>query len=164
MLRTLRYTALFLILAITTVAKANEEGAAPAESKGFNLASYHGKVVYLDFWASWCGPCKKSFPFMNELKANFEDQGLAVVTVNIDTDRAAADKFLKEFPADFEVIYDPEHVIYEQYQLQAMPTSFLFDREGELIGSHLGFKEEDAEQLSAAIEGLLSDGENKNQH
>ncbi len=93
---------------------------------------------------------------MNQLKEDFEQDGLAVVAVNIDTNRSLADEFLQRHPANFKIIYDAEHVLYEQYQLQAMPTSFLFDRNGQLIGSHLGFKQEDAPQLSAAIEGLLT--------
>lgn len=120
-----------------------------------DLSKYAGKVVYLDFWASWCGPCKKSFPFMNRLKEQFEEQGLAVVSVNVDTELEDAQEFLEKFPAEFEIIYDPDGELMAQYEIQAMPTSFLFDRNGQLLGSHLGFKTEDEEALSAAIKNLL---------
>ena len=140
----------FLALLLASLTNLNTAHAGPLD-----LSKYAGKVVYLDFWASWCGPCKKSFPFMNQIKQQFEEQGLAVIAVNVDIDRENADDFLAKHPAQFEIIYDPDGELMAQYEIQAMPTSFLFDRQGQLLGSHLGFKLEDAEELSAAIENLL---------
>ena len=122
---------------------------------GLDLKDYKGRVVYLDFWASWCIPCEKSFPFMNRLKARFEDQGLTVIAVSVDSSRARAEQFLLRHPADFKILWDSDGALSEHYQLQGLPNSFLFDRDGKLVGSHLGFKKQDAKDLSSEIQSLL---------
>jgi len=128
----------------------------PAHAEGeLDLKQYAGRVVYLDFWASWCIPCEKSFPFMNRLKAKFEDQGLTVIAVSVDSSRAKAEQFLLRHPADFKVLWDGDGALSEHYQLQGLPNSFLIDRDGTLVGSHLGFKKQDAKALSAEIQSLL---------
>jgi thiol-disulfide isomerase/thioredoxin len=128
----------------------------PSASKTFDVADYRGRVVYLDFWASWCLPCKKSFPFMNDLNAKYEALGLSVVSVNTDYVLKDAEKFLQATPAEFKVIYDSKGELTANYKVQAMPTSFLFDKQGTLIGSHLGFKVEDVAEITGQIELLLA--------
>lgn len=125
------------------------------QASEFDIDNYKGKVVYLDFWASWCGPCRQSFPFMNKLKAQYEDKGLAVVSINVDESPEAAAKFLDKYPANFDIIYDKNAELAQQYQLKAMPTSFLFNRDGKLVGSHLGFKNKDVAKLTQVITNLL---------
>ena len=73
-----------------------------------NLQELLGKVVYVDFWASWCIPCKRSFPFLNQLEHDLKDKGLKVVGVNLDEDTADAKKFLEKYPVDFSIVTDPE--------------------------------------------------------
>ena len=121
----------------------------------FDINDYQGRVVYLDFWASWCSPCRQSFPFMNELHAEYADKGLSIVSVNIDYKKADAEEFLAETPALFKVIYDPESELAGEYDVRAMPTSFVFDRNGKLLGSHTGFKIEDIEELRTSLVGLI---------
>ncbi|MBT8113767.1 MAG: TlpA family protein disulfide reductase [Arenicella sp.] len=125
-----------------------------AEDK-LDLSEYAGRVVYVDFWASWCIPCEKSFPFMNRLHRRFKDKGLTVIAVNVEANRAKAERFLERHPAKFKVVYDSDGSISEQYELQGLPHSFLFDRDGSLVGSHLGFRIKDADALSAEIKSLL---------
>ena len=134
-----------LLLFATTVGAKND----------LNLEDYKGRVVYLDFWASWCIPCEKSFPFMNRLKAQFEDQGLTVIAVSVDSSREKAEQFLVRHPADFKILWDGDGALSEHYQLQGLPNSFLFDRDGTLVGSHLGFKKQDEKALSSEIQSLL---------
>jgi thiol-disulfide isomerase/thioredoxin len=131
--------------------------AQPPASKLFDVTDYSGRVVYLDFWASWCLPCKKSFPFMNNLNAKYEALGLSVISVNTDYVLEDAEKFLQVIPAKFKVIYDSEGELAANYKVQAMPTSFLFDKQGTLIGSHLGFKTEDVAEITEQIELLLGE-------
>lgn len=133
----------------------------PPASKTFDVADYNGRVVYLDFWASWCLPCKKSFPFMNNLHAKYEALGLSVISVNTDYVLEDAEKFLQTIPAEFEVIYDSKGELAASYKVQAMPTSFLFDKQGTLIGSHLGFKVEDVPEITKQIESLLAEKHKK---
>ena len=120
------------------------------------LDSLKGQVVYLDFWASWCAPCKKSFPWLNEIHAKYEKQGFKVVAVNLDKDKALAQKFLKHHPAKFVIGYDPEGKIASQLKVQGMPSSFLIDRKGNIVASHVGFKKKNIKSLEAEIEKLLS--------
>ena len=121
----------------------------------FDINDYQGRVVYLDFWASWCSPCRQSFPFLNEMHTEYDDKGLSIVSVNIDYKKADAEKFLSETPALFKVIYDPESELASEYDVRAMPTSFVFDRNGKLLGSHTGFKVEDIDELRASLVGLI---------
>ena len=79
-----------------------------AAASPLDLAALRGRVVYLDFWASWCAPCKQSFPWMQTMKATYEGQGLTVVAVDLDTDRADADRFLAQFKPTFDVHFDPQ--------------------------------------------------------
>ena len=112
------------------------------EAEDFNLADYQGKVVYLDFWASWCSPCRASFPFMADLTDSYGEE-LAIVAVNVDEKRADAMDFLKDYEVPFDLVFDHEGQLAAEHQVPGMPTSFLFDRDGSLIGSHTGFRKKD---------------------
>ena len=111
--------------------------------------------IYLDFWASWCTPCRYSFPFMNQLQTEFGNKGLTVIAVNVDADRSKADQFLGDNPADFTVVYDPDGNIANAYQVPGMPTSYLI-KDGEIIGQHLGFKTSQSAELKQQISQLLN--------
>ena len=121
------------------------------------LDSLHGKVVLVDFWASWCAPCLHSFPWMNELQQKHAGEGLVIVAVNVDQDRALADAFLKKVPAKFRIEYDPAGNLAKQFGVQAMPTSFLLDREGNIRIRHAGFREKQREEREHEIEELLKE-------
>ena len=127
----------------------------PAISGNLDLAKLRGKVVYLDFWASWCKPCKKSFPWMSEIKKKYVDQGLEVVAINLDTDRQLADLFLSQFDINFIVAFDSKGVSAEDYKIRGMPSSYLIGRDGNLYASHIGFREKDNAKFEKAIQQLL---------
>jgi thiol-disulfide isomerase/thioredoxin len=112
----------------------------PIHAEELNLDQYRGQVVYVDFWASWCLPCKKSFPWMNEMHQKYKDQGLKIIAINVDEESADADKFLADTPAEFTILRDPEGKLAKQYKLVGMPTSLLFDTQGKLVSRHVGFK------------------------
>ena len=128
----------------------------PLEAKTLDLSEYHGKVVYVDFWASWCGPCRKSFPAMNRLTEKYSDNDFILIAVNEDNDPNEADKFLKNYPANFKVIYDPQGDIAKQFQVQAMPSTYIFNKEGVAKYLHKGFRQKDIEVLQQHIESLLA--------
>ena len=119
------------------------------------LESLRGKVVYLDFWASWCKPCVKSFPWLNDMKQSYADKGFEVLAVNLDKDRALADEFLNNREVDFIVAFDGSGKIAASYKLKGMPSSFLIGRDGKVYASHIGFKEKDKAELEQAIKNLL---------
>ena len=101
--------------------------------------SLKGKVVIVDFWASWCGPCKESFPVMDELQGRFAKQGLVILAVNVDDTKGAMDDFLKEHPATFNVIRDAKKKLVSKVNIQSMPTSFVLNGEGKIVSVHKGF-------------------------
>ena len=133
-------------------------GSSTNASNEFDLTKFHGKVVVLDFWASWCVPCRRSFPWLNSMLEKYEDAGLVIVGVNMDSDPAEADAFLKNFPAEFQIINDPDGELGRQYEVMAMPSSYIFDRDGELITRHLGFKVKRQDEYEAIlVESLRTD-------
>ncbi len=112
-------------------------GATPGSP--LDLGVYRGRILYLDFWASWCGPCKQSFPFMAGLSRRYSPRDLAVVTVNLDRSRTQADGFLARTGGGLPVIYDSEGTLARTYRISDMPTSILFDRQGHARFTHKGF-------------------------
>jgi thiol-disulfide isomerase/thioredoxin len=128
-----------------------------AQGKPIDLASLRGKVVYLDFWASWCVPCRQSFPFMNKLKQQHEAEGLVVLAVNVDAEGKDAADFLAHYPASFSVVYDPAGKAPAAWGVAGMPTSFLIDRQGKVRASHLGFRAADTVKIEAELAPLLKE-------
>ena len=122
----------------------------------FNLDGYSGKVVLIDFWASWCGPCRQSFPWMNDMHAKYHDDGLVVVAVNVDNDLAAANQFLADYPARFDIHFDEDKSLAREYEVAAMPSSFLIGRGGRVVEQHLGFKVSEQDEYEAAIQAALN--------
>ena len=120
-----------------------------------NLEKLRGKVVYLDFWASWCKPCAKSFPWMEEMNNAYRTQGLEIVAVNLDKDRKVADAFLKKLEVNFKIAYDAGGDTASQYKLRGMPSSFLIGRDGKLYATHIGFRDKDKPKIEQAIKQLL---------
>ena len=127
----------------------------PGLKDAVNLAALKGKVVYVDFWASWCGPCKQSFPFMNELQSKYGAKGFEIVAVNLDAKRGDADKFLAEVPARFNVAFDAKGETARRFEVKGMPSSYLIGRNGKVIAAHQGFKEEERGELDARIAQAL---------
>lgn len=130
----------------------------PTNSGEVSLASLKGKVVYLDFWASWCTPCRKSFPWMDELQKRHKDEGLVVLAVNLDKKTEYIDKFLGSMKPSFTIAFDPEGKVADKYELRGMPTSYIIDRKGQLRERHLGFREKDKQALEDEIQKLLDEG------
>lgn len=120
------------------------------------LAQHEGQVVYLDFWASWCGPCRKSFPWMNEMQEKYRQQGLVIISVNLDANKASAIKFLLENPANFSVIYDPAGDIAQRFKIKGMPSSLLIDRHGQVQQAHSGFFTHKLELYEAQLTAQLA--------
>jgi len=98
-----------------------------------------GKVVLVDFWASWCAPCRKSFPTLNELQQRYGGKGLVVIAVNVDERRASMDQFVKNIPATFPVVRDAEQKLVAAVAVESMPTSFLLDASGHVRFVHVGY-------------------------
>jgi cytochrome c biogenesis protein CcmG, thiol:disulfide interchange protein DsbE len=127
----------------------------PGTQGNVKLSNSSGSVVYLDFWASWCGPCKQSFPWLNSIQDKFRAQGLKVIGVNLDAKNEEAMKFLSQLPAKFPVAFDSKGMTPRSYGVKGMPTSFLVGRDGKIIFQHQGFKESDRTGLEKQIQTAL---------
>ncbi len=120
-----------------------------------NLEKHAGKVVLLDFWASWCVPCRRSFPWMNEMQEKYAQDGLVIIAVNVDREVENAAAFLAEYPAKFEIIYDPDAVLAKEYKIEVMPSSFIIGRDGASIDRHAGFKVKKQDEYEAVLRAAL---------
>jgi thiol-disulfide isomerase/thioredoxin len=119
------------------------------------LDKLRGKVVYVDFWASWCGPCRRSFPWMNEMNQKYGGKGLVVVGINVDKKRADADKFLAQNPAGFTIAFDEAGTTPSAYAVQGMPSSYLIDSKGNVTYVERGFLDEHKAELEQRIAALV---------
>jgi thiol-disulfide isomerase/thioredoxin len=132
-------------------------GANASDAPGsLDLNELKGKVVIVDFWASWCVPCRRSFPWLNEMQAKYGDQGLVIIGVNEDASVDDFVGFLEEFPAQFKTIRDENGTLARKYDVVAMPSSYILDRDGNVAVRHLGFKVRLTDEYEAAIQSALA--------
>ncbi|MBI3775236.1 MAG: TlpA family protein disulfide reductase [Gammaproteobacteria bacterium] len=157
-----RISAAALLCAATTfttavlAADAAPDFKLPSAKGMVELSKLKGKVVYVDFWASWCTPCRKSFPWMNEMHKKFKEQGLEVIAINLDKSREPIDEFLSKTPADFTIAYDPSGGAASSYKVSGMPSTYLIDRSGQLQVTHIGFRDKDKQEMESKIKELLA--------
>jgi cytochrome c biogenesis protein CcmG, thiol:disulfide interchange protein DsbE len=119
-------------------------------------SSLAGKVVFVDFWASWCNPCRESFPVLNELSKKYADRGLVIVGVNLDESKADMDRFLKEHPAQFTVVRDASESVVKKLAIRTFPSSYIIDGQGKVHFVHSGFHgDKTKKQYIEEIESLL---------
>jgi cytochrome c biogenesis protein CcmG, thiol:disulfide interchange protein DsbE len=129
----------------------------PGQNGSVKLAHQKGKVVYLDYWASWCGPCRQSFPWMNEMQTRFASQGLQIIAVNLDAKPDDARKFLADNNANFIIAYDPKGETPRLYGVKGMPTSILIGRDGKVLFQHVGFNQGNRADLEQRIHSALGE-------
>lgn len=120
-------------------------------SQSLNLSDYKDKVLYVDFWASWCVPCRKSFPWLESMHEKYSESGLEIITISLDKKSEDMEKFLSNYPISFKNIHDPNQLIAANYKIIGMPTSFIYNKSGDLIKVHAGYREKD----KAALENLI---------
>lgn len=125
------------------------------ESGTIDSKHYKGKVIIVDFWASWCGPCKASFAAYNELLKKFGKEGLVIIGVNIDNDPEKAKEFLTENPASFHIASDTDKKVAGAYNLPTMPTAYIIGRDGNILYTHAGYHEGDLAGIEKEIESAL---------
>jgi len=128
-----------------------------AQGAPVRLAAFKGNVVLVDFWASWCVPCKTSFPALDALHREFERSGLTVLAVNLDERRKDAELFLDAHPHTMTVLFDPDGGAPKAFGVKGMPTSFLIDRAGTIRFTHMGYSATIGQQYRHEIDLLLSE-------
>lgn len=123
--------------------------------ENINLQKYQGKVVYLDFWASWCAPCKQSFPWLNEMNAKYKKEGLQIIAINLDVKSEDVGIFLKAVPTTFTVVMDPKAITAKLYAIKGMPSSVIIGRDGKIVMHHSGFRLDEKNDLEKNIQLAL---------
>jgi len=126
-----------------------------ADGKTMALADLRGRVVYVDFWASWCAPCRRSFPWMNEMQQRYADHGLTIIAVNVDRRRADAEQFLQINTARFAVVYDDRGATPQAYSVKGMPSSYLINARGTVVDVEIGFRDDRKGAIEDQIRSLL---------
>ena len=149
------FTVLLVVCSTQALAINAPDFSLPGDNKKVSLHDYRKKVVYVDFWASWCAPCKQSFPWMTEMQERYKKQGFEIIAINLDDDRDSALQFLERVSPGFTIAYDPEGKTAESYGLTVMPSSYLIDRKGQLTAVHKGFKTTDKHEMEEKIKSLL---------
>lgn len=119
------------------------------------LSALKGKVVLVDMWATWCAPCKDSFPFYSQLQNEYRDAGLEILAVSVDEDTEAVSEFLAAYPVSFTVLLDPKGSLPEQLAIETMPTAILVDRQGKVAYMHAGFVPDDQAEIEARVKAAL---------
>ena len=158
----LRSAALGMLFLLGGVALAGlpKEGDAFPDLAKYNLEGtipdLHGKIVLVDFFASWCDPCKESFPAMEELKQKYGDKGLVILAINVDKKKEDMEDFLRKHPVTFTILRDASNKLVNDVKIPTMPSSFLLDRNGKVVAFHRGFKgAETKKKYAEQIEPLL---------
>jgi thiol-disulfide isomerase/thioredoxin len=152
---------LFVSCGLNTTSYAFEKGdkapdfSLPGAQGTVSLSHEAGKVIYLDFWASWCGPCHQSFPFMNQLESKYKSKGLEVIAISLDGKTDDARKFLAQMPASFTIAFDSRGETPKIYGVKGMPTCFLIDRNGKILFQHAGFRPADKDEIEMQIQAAL---------
>jgi thiol-disulfide isomerase/thioredoxin len=160
--RSLFVAVAFLVLAPEWLAGASPKTAPDvtlrtADGAAVQLTAYRGKVLLVDFWASWCVPCKTSFPALDAIYREYQPRGLEVLAVNLDEERRSADAFLAEHPHRLTVFFDPKGVAPLAFGVKGMPTSFLIDKSGAIRFTHMGYSSNVEVRYRQEIDQLLSE-------
>ncbi len=157
-----RFAALMAILTLVLPAwAAAADVQAPAftlqsvDGKPVSLAQYKGDVVMINFWASWCGPCRQEMPLLDSIYKQYKDMGFVLLGVNVEPDAHSANAWLKKTPVSYPVLYDPDSQVSQLYQVQAMPTTVIIDRKGIVRYVHNGYLPGDENQYMNSIRSLI---------
>jgi peroxiredoxin len=148
-----------LIVSLPTVAGSN--GPAPAFTltarggSSVSLSQYKGQVVMLNFWASWCGPCRQEMPLLENIYKKYNKMGFTLIGVNVEPDSKAADDWLKQTPVSFPVIYDKDSTVSRAYDVSGMPSTVIIDRKGNIRVLHRGYKPGDENEYLDSIRTLV---------
>lgn len=151
------------LLLFGTVNAANIQGKAPNftlksnTGKNIKLSELRGQVVLLNFWASWCGPCRQEMPLLEKLQQRYSALGFTVLGVNVEEDSSKAKSLLKDIPVSFPILFDTLNTVSKQYKVSAMPSTVMIDRNGNMRYLHKGYKPGDEAQYKKWVKQLVKE-------
>ncbi len=157
----IRFSGLALTLALALPALAGPSGPAPQftlAARGghsVSLAQYRGKVVMINFWASWCGPCRQEMPLLESIYKRYNRLGFTLLGVNVEPDSKAAEEWLKDTPVSFPILFDTDSAVSKLYEVAGMPSTVIIDRTGKLRMVHRGYKPGDENEYLDSIRSLV---------
>jgi len=125
------------------------------DGRTVTLGQYKGDVVMINFWASWCGPCRQEMPLLDDIYKQYKDMGFVLLGVNVEPDASNANGWLKKTPVSYPILYDPKSSVSQLYQVQAMPTTVIIDRKGIVRYVHNGYLPGDENQYMNSIRSLI---------
>ena len=125
------------------------------DGKVVSLAQFKGDVVMINFWASWCGPCRQEMPLLDSIYKQYKDMGFTLLGVNVEPHASSANAWLKQTPVSYPILYDPHSQVSQLYQVQAMPTTVIVDRRGIVRFVHSGYLPGDENQYMNSIRALI---------
>ena len=120
-----------------------------------SLAQYKGQVVMLNFWASWCGPCRQEMPLLESIYKKYNRMGFTLIGVNVEPDSNAANQWLKQTPVSFPILYDKDSKVSKMYDVAGMPSTVIIDRTGKVRVLHRGYKPGDENEYLDSIRTLV---------
>jgi peroxiredoxin len=163
--KTFRFPLASLLAALVAVAwpAAATDGSPPAPAfkladragGDMSLSDLKGQVVMINFWASWCGPCRQEFPALDQIYSKYKPMGFQMLAINVETEKADAERFLGKTPVSFPILFDPDNKVSGSYGVSAMPTTFLVDRQGRLRWQHRAYKPGDEAKYIEQIRLML---------
>ena len=149
-----RLPALVRVMVLLPVLASPAASAASADDL-LDIDAFRGQVVYVDFWASWSAPCRRSFPWMSRMQGELGPDGFIVIAINVDHVHADAERFLQDHIPRFGIVFDPDGLLAGKFGVKGIPTSFLIDRRGQVQWKHEGFQLRDREVLARQIRSLV---------
>ncbi len=144
-------------LAVPTAGPAANFTLKSASGNNVRLSEHRGEVVLINFWASWCGPCRQEMPHLDALQKKYQALGFIVLGINVEQNRGMADKVLKDIPVSFQILFDDENQVSELYDVDAMPVTVLVDRSGEIRFVHRGYRPGFEDEYESQIRALIKE-------
>jgi peroxiredoxin len=146
-----------LALAVTATGPAADFTLKSSSGQNIRLSEYRGQVVLINFWASWCGPCRQEMPQLDAIHEKYTDLGFTVFGVNVEQDRDMADKVLRDIPVSFPILFDDNNQVSQLYDVDAMPVTVLVDRNGDIRFMHRGYKPGYEQKYEQQVRALVKE-------